>query len=160
MSSNGKKTNWLKSYTPKKQKKRSLKSSNLKIDQKEINEKLKILQENSHIQLCADCNAKSPKWVSLKFGIFLCATCAQVHRSLGNDFTNVKSINMNTFDSQMMGILDRIDNSASNAKYEATYYEELSYGEHLSPTNDYLISKPTSSSSTSERKKIHRSKIL
>lgn len=35
----------------------------------------KILAREENL-VCADCNAKGPRWVSLSFGIFICMRCA------------------------------------------------------------------------------------
>ncbi len=52
----------------------------MKEDEK-LNEKVqelffdKILSRNGN-SVCADCNAKGPRWVSLSFGVFICMRCA------------------------------------------------------------------------------------
>ncbi|EED43938.1 GTPase-activating protein [Enterocytozoon bieneusi H348] len=54
---------------------------------KNIEAKMK-LEEN---KTCADCNQKNPRWVSCKYGIFICLECAGLHRSLGINYDIIKS---------------------------------------------------------------------
>jgi hypothetical protein len=45
---------------------------------------------------CAECSARSPDWVSLKHGAFICFHCAEVYVELG--ILPVKSIYLDSFD--------------------------------------------------------------
>lgn len=47
---------------------------------------------------CVDCNSKNPKWVSARYGTFMCLDCAGVHRSLGVYLDFIKSIGLDTWD--------------------------------------------------------------
>lgn len=47
--------------------------------------------------MCCDCNAPSPQWASPKFGVFICLSCAGVHRGLGVHISFVRSISMDAF---------------------------------------------------------------
>lgn len=58
---------------------------------------LQTIQKESNNSLCCDCAAPSPQWASPKFGIFICLSCAGVHRGLGVHISFVRSISMDAF---------------------------------------------------------------
>ncbi|KAK7749009.1 ADP-ribosylation factor GTPase-activating protein gcs1 [Cytospora paraplurivora] len=58
---------------------------------------LVAIQKEAGNSLCCDCNAPSPQWASPKFGIFICLSCAGVHRGLGVHISFVRSISMDAF---------------------------------------------------------------
>lgn len=49
---------------------------------------------------CVDCGTKSPKWASVRFGVFFCLDCAALHRSLGVYLDFVKSVNLDNWDKE------------------------------------------------------------
>lgn len=49
---------------------------------------------------CADCDGHSPTWASINNGVFICTSCAGVHRSLGVDISFVKSIKLDKWKSE------------------------------------------------------------
>ncbi|KAL2761179.1 hypothetical protein ACRALDRAFT_1059164 [Sodiomyces alcalophilus JCM 7366] len=63
----------------------------------ETQAKLSAIQKESNNNVCCDCNAPSPQWASPKFGIFICLSCAGIHRGLGVHISFVRSISMDAF---------------------------------------------------------------
>ncbi|KAL2024024.1 hypothetical protein VTK56DRAFT_259 [Thermocarpiscus australiensis] len=63
----------------------------------ETRSKLVAIQQEAGNNICCDCNAPSPQWASPKFGIFICLSCAGVHRGLGVHISFVRSISMDAF---------------------------------------------------------------
>ncbi|KAK4099680.1 ArfGap-domain-containing protein [Parathielavia hyrcaniae] len=63
----------------------------------ETRSKLVAIQAQGKNNLCCDCGAPSPQWASPKFGVFICLSCAGVHRGLGVHISFVRSISMDAF---------------------------------------------------------------
>ncbi|KAN0097567.1 ArfGap domain containing protein [Tylopilus felleus] len=47
--------------------------------------------------ICADCSNPNPQWASVSFAIFLCLQCAGVHRGFGVHISFVRSVSMDTW---------------------------------------------------------------
>ncbi|KAK2141618.1 hypothetical protein LSH36_1068g00078 [Paralvinella palmiformis] len=68
---------------------------------------------------CVDCDAKGPRWASWNIGIFLCIRCAGIHRNMGVHISKVKSVNLDTWTSEQIAMMQEMGNSRARAVYEA-----------------------------------------
>ncbi|KAJ9092786.1 hypothetical protein QFC21_006661 [Naganishia friedmannii] len=67
--------------------------------------------------VCADCKAPSPRWASINLAIFLCITCASIHRSLGTHTSRVKSLSLDTWTREMVEAMRKGGNVRGNAEW-------------------------------------------
>jgi hypothetical protein len=59
-------------------------------------------------KLCADCKRPSPTWASLNLGVFVCIKCSGCHREIGVHVTKIKSINLDLWPSNVVGLFGKI----------------------------------------------------
>lgn len=66
---------------------------------------LEIIQSLPGNQSCIDCQARNPDWVTISYGALLCMNCASKHRSLGVNYSKVRSLTMDHFSAKQVLIL-------------------------------------------------------
>ncbi|KAH0342043.1 ArfGap-domain-containing protein, partial [Aureobasidium melanogenum] len=66
---------------------------------------------------CADCAAKNPAWSSWSLGIFLCMSCAALHRKMGTHISKVKSLSMDSWSPDQVDNMKRVGNVTSNRTF-------------------------------------------
>lgn len=59
-----------------------------------------------------------PKYASYNIGIFVCTTCAGVHRGMGAHISKVKHLKLDRFEDSQLDRLKEIGNSTAKLKYE------------------------------------------
>ncbi|KIJ69944.1 hypothetical protein HYDPIDRAFT_78480 [Hydnomerulius pinastri MD-312] len=61
-----------------------------------------IKREDLGNKICVDCGNPNPQWASVSFGIFLCLQCAGLHRGFGVHISFVRSVSMDTWQSEQI----------------------------------------------------------
>lgn len=108
----------------------------------EVNKKrLLELVNKPENSICADCDQEGqcwnklckissrlagPEWASYTIGVFLCVTCAGIHRCLGSHISRIKSIRMDNWDRTQVASMEDVGNKNAKAfyeKYVPVYYK-------------------------------------
>ncbi|KAI0037043.1 putative GTPase activating protein for Arf-domain-containing protein, partial [Vararia minispora EC-137] len=78
---------------------------------------------------CADCKTRNPRWASHNLGIFICVSCASIHRKIGTHITKVKSLTLDSWTKEQVDNMRNIGNIKSNQYFNP---DEV---RHPPPTN-------------------------
>lgn len=70
------------------------------------------------VDLCADCGALEPSWVSLNRAILLCDECCSIHRSLGRHISHIKFLHKGPWNSSMLNMVRTLHESGANNIWE------------------------------------------
>jgi len=79
---------------------------------------------------CADCGEKDTQWAAANLGIFICITCAGIHRKLGVHVSRVKSTMLDTWKPEDIAVMQNIDPAGTikeqwiRAKYVRKLYQK------------------------------------
>ncbi|KAK8500310.1 hypothetical protein V6N12_068798 [Hibiscus sabdariffa] len=84
------------------------------------NRRLRNILNQSDNRICADCGAPDPKWASTNIGVFVCAQCSGVHKTLGPQVSKVISVALDEWTIEQIDAMAEVGgNTAANAIYEA-----------------------------------------
>ncbi|KAH9847007.1 hypothetical protein C2E23DRAFT_850293 [Lenzites betulinus] len=79
--------------------------------------------------VCADCKSRNPRWASYNLGIFICVSCASIHRKMGTHVSKVKSLTLDSWTKEQVEVMKTTGNAKSNAHFNP---DEV---RHPPPTN-------------------------
>jgi stromal membrane-associated protein len=91
------------------------------------------LQEPAN-KVCADCNARQPRWASISLGCFFCLRCSGIHRNLGVHVSKVRSVSLDKWQLEWAKFMQENGNERVNSVYEHSLAPELKPSE---TTGDY-----------------------
>ncbi|KAJ7084044.1 hypothetical protein B0H15DRAFT_923807 [Mycena belliarum] len=79
--------------------------------------------------VCADCKVKNPRWASHNLGVFICVSCASVHRKIGTHVSKVKSLTMDSW------TREQTENMRLNGNIKANHLYNPNEARHPPPPN-------------------------
>jgi len=87
--------------------------------EEKLKQRLKQLLTLPQNRLCCDCSMAGPTWASKNLGVFVCLDCAGVHRSLGTDVSQVRSVDLDTWNPAWVTVMESVGNAIGNSCWEA-----------------------------------------
>jgi len=81
-----------------------------------------IKKLNSH---CADCPSENPEWAVINLGICVCISCSGVHRSLGVQISQVRSIRLDSWAPSTLKLMCSMGSELFNSVYEESRQASL-----------------------------------
>uniref|UniRef100_A0A8C2F2C4 ArfGAP with SH3 domain, ankyrin repeat and PH domain 1a n=1 Tax=Cyprinus carpio TaxID=7962 RepID=A0A8C2F2C4_CYPCA len=97
-------------------------------------------------EVCCDCGAPEPKWLSTNLGILTCIECSGIHREMGVHISRIQSMELDKLGSSELLLAKNVGNSSFN---------EILEGNLPSPSP-----KPAPSSDMTERKEYINAKYM
>lgn len=82
---------------------------------KEVLDAIRKVEGNN---VCADCDAEEPTWISINYGIVICHKCSGVHRKIGSHMSKVRSLTLDVIDKELQLLMCSIGNARANAILE------------------------------------------
>ncbi|KAJ7507152.1 hypothetical protein B0H11DRAFT_2271669 [Mycena galericulata] len=79
--------------------------------------------------VCADCKVRNPRWASHSLGIFICVSCASIHRKIGTHVSKVKSLTMDSW------TREQTENMRENGNIKSNHYYNPNEARHPPPPN-------------------------
>ena len=65
-----------------------------------------------------------PQWTSTNFGVLLCIECSGIHRSLGVHVSKVRSLMLDKWEPESLGVMLKLGNFKTNSIYEAKLVDD------------------------------------
>ena len=69
-------------------------------------------------EVCSDCSAAGPEWVSINRGVMVCDECCSVHRSLGRHISQVRHLRLAPWTPSLLAMVRNLVGNGANLIWE------------------------------------------
>ncbi|GAB4815643.1 hypothetical protein N2152v2_002689 [Parachlorella kessleri] len=115
------------------------------LDRDTLFKRLRAKPEN---KTCFDCPSRNPTWASVPYGVFICLSCAGIHRSLGVHLSFVRSTTLDTWTEEQLRIMAVGGNQRARTFFKQHGWDELG--------SDKIEAKYTSRAAQLYRKQLEK----